>query len=198
MSFVYRDRLLAESGDRQRWLAERAAGVTATDAAKLATRRSIASVAQSKVFPSGFSGNIYTDYGQVREPIIADWISGNFEIRPSTSLFHAVENRRHLATPDGIRECGDGSLELAEIKTTNKPWERIPRPYLRQIWWQQHVLDADRTLLVWEQHEDFVPVPRGLHYRWIYRDDEQIKHLVALADELLEAVESLRERAGRD
>ena len=41
-----------------------------------------------------------------------------------------------------------GRVQLCEIKTTNKSWRSIPRSYMRQVWWQQHVLGAERTLAV--------------------------------------------------
>ena len=94
--------------------------------------------------------------------------------------------------PDGrfvLRARGDdqvGRLELAEIKTTVKPWRSIPRSYLRQVWWQQYVLGAERTLVVWEQHRDFVPVEAEPRCRWVDRDDNEIHQLVTLADRLLE------------
>jgi hypothetical protein len=79
----------------------------------------------------------------------------------------------------------DGTLVLAEIKTTSSAWRSIPRSYLRQVWWQQYVLGAERTLLVWEQHNDFVPVNPEPEYRWIERDDNQIHVLVDLANQLI-------------
>ena len=105
----------------------------------------------------------------------------------SASLFHAAGNPLHLATPDGLRER-DGRVELCEIKTTSSAWTTIPRSYLRQVWWQQYVLGAERTLVVWEQHRDFVPVGREPQCRWVDRDETQIRSLVELADELLDAL----------
>jgi hypothetical protein len=90
-----------------------------------------------------------------------------------------------MATPDGVAVL-DGQVVLAEIKTTNKPWRSIPRSYLRQVWWQQYVVGAERTLLVWEQHADFVPVGAEPQCRWIERDDNEIHALVCLADRVLE------------
>jgi hypothetical protein len=77
---------------------------------------------------------------------------------------------------------------LAEIKTTSSAWRTIPRSYLRQIWWQQYVLGAERTLLVWEQHSNFVPVAAEPRCEWIDRDDNQIHILVGLANSLLAQV----------
>jgi hypothetical protein len=93
--------------------------------------------------------------------------------------------------------AGNGELLLAEIKTTSKPWRSIPRSYLRQVWWQQYVLGADRTLIVWEEHRDFVPVHPEPQCRWVERDEDQIAILVSLADQLLEILARQRGRESR-
>ncbi|HRN28163.1 MAG TPA: YqaJ viral recombinase family protein [Terrimesophilobacter sp.] len=181
----HRARIVANASDRVAWLRARAAGVTATDVARLSSIRATLVVANEKLHGRGFNGNAYTDHGHEREPEIARWVKGVYGIDPSADLFHAENNRSHLATPDGLR-LRDGRLELAEIKTTTKPWRSIPRNYLRQVWWQQYVLGAERTLVVWEQHDNFVPVDDEPQCRWVDRDDNEIHQLVALADKLLE------------
>jgi hypothetical protein len=178
-------RLVASSTDRVAWLRARSRGVTATDAARLASDRAVASVAWEKLNGTGFGGNAFTDHGRAREPEIAAWVRSEYAIEPSAALFHAARERRHLATPDGIRLADDGSVELAEIKTTSKPWKSIPRSYLRQVWWQQYVLGAERTLVVWEQHVDFVPISGSPRCEWVSRDESEIELLVRRADELL-------------
>ena len=180
----HRSRVLADSTDRVAWLRARSRGVTATDVARLSSERSLSSVAFDKINGSSFGGNAYTDHGNTREPEIARWVRDNHGIRPSSQLFHAHGERLHLATPDGV-DIIDGSVVLAEIKTTSSLWKSVPRSYLRQIWWQQYVLGADRTLLVWEQHLDFVPVDVEPKARWIERDDNEIHVLVGLANKLL-------------
>jgi hypothetical protein len=180
----HRSRILANSTDRVAWLRARSNGVTATDVARLASENSVAAVAWDKLHGSSFGGNAYTDHGNTREPEIAKWVHANHRIAPSSSLFHARGERAHLATPDGVAVV-DGVLVLAEIKTTSNLWRSVPRSYLRQIWWQQYVLGAERTLLVWEQHLDFVPVSPEPQHRWIERDDNEIHMLVGLADKML-------------
>jgi hypothetical protein len=177
--------VVAASTDRVAWLRARSRGVTATDAARLASDGAVRAVAWEKFNGSGFGGNAFTDHGRAREPAIAAWVLQEHEIEPSVALFHAARERRHLATPDGIRVTPHGALELAEIKTTSKPWARIPRSYLRQVWWQQYVLGAERTLVVWEQHVDFVPLAADPRCEWVDRDESQIELLVRRADELL-------------
>ncbi|MCL2795580.1 MAG: YqaJ viral recombinase family protein [Microbacteriaceae bacterium] len=183
-------RVVADSSDRIAWLRARSRGITATDVAKLSTPRSVETAARDKWFGSRFSGNAFTDHGKEREPQIAAWVQDHYGIAPSSLLFHAESDHRHLATPDGLCETDAGELVLAEIKTTNKPWRSIPRNYLRQIWWQQYVLGAERTLFVWERHENFVPVGEP-EYRWVPRDDNEINVLVNLATQLVTAIDVL-------
>jgi hypothetical protein len=175
---TYRERLVADSTDRVAWLRARSRGITATDVAKLSTPRSIDVAATAKLHGTNFSGNRYTDHGRIREPEIARWVAATHGIRPSSALYHAAEERRHLATPDGLAETHDGRLLLCEIKTTAKAWRSIPRHYLRQVWWQQYVLGAERTLVVWEQHQGFVPVDDEPLSAWVDRDDREIRSLV--------------------
>lgn len=187
------ERIVADSSDRVAWLRARSRGITATDVAKLSTPRSVEAAARDKWYGSRFSGNAYTEHGREREPQIARWVLDHHGIAPSSLLFHAEADKRHLATPDGLATTDAGAVVLAEIKTTNKPWRSIPRHYLRQIWWQQYVLGAERTLFVWERHDDFVPVAEP-ECRWVERDDAAIATLITLAHELVAAIEHLAQR----
>jgi hypothetical protein len=186
----YRSRLVARSSDRVAWLRARSRGITATDASRLSGLASIRAVAWDKANGSGFGGNAYTDHGRAREPEIARWVSGTFGIAPSDGLFYSAGDRRHLATPDGVGTTADGTLLLAEIKTTKSAWRSVPRSYLRQIWWQQYVLGAERTLLVWEQHDDFIPIDAEPRCRWIDRDENEIHALVHLAGRVIQLLQS--------
>jgi hypothetical protein len=186
------ERIVAHSSDRVAWLRARAMGITATDVARLASLRAVEAVVTDKRYGSRFSGNVYTEHGKDREPVLAAWVAATHGILPSAHLFHAAANRAHLATPDGVGHDRDGRLLLAEIKTTSNGWKRIPRHYLRQVWWQQYVLGAERTLFVWEKHDDFVPVADEPECRWIDRDDDQIRGLVGLADMVLDRLRSAR------
>jgi hypothetical protein len=178
------ERILADSNDRVAWLRARSSGVTATDVARLSSAKSLRAVALDKVLGTGFGGNAFTDHGRAREPEIARWVKATHRIEPSTALFHADGEKSHLATPDGVGVI-DGALVLAEIKTTSSLWRSIPRSYLRQVWWQQYVLGAERSLMVWERHENFVPTDAEPTVQWIDRDDNEIHVLVNLANQLL-------------
>ena len=187
-------RLVTDGTDRVAWLRARARGITATDVAKLSTPASIQAAAHAKLHGTGFGGNAYTDHGRSREPEIARWVRRQHGIDSSSALFHADGERRHLATPDGVAVREGGLIELAEIKTTSKPWRRVPRAYLRQVWWQQYVLGAERTLLVWEEHDNFVPVHPEPRWVWIERDEVEIARLVGLANQLIRTLAALTAR----
>lgn len=189
-------RVVADSRDRVAWVRARSRGITATDVATLTSLNAIRRAADAKLTGSGFSGNAYTAHGKEREPAIAGWVAATHGIHPSTALFHAVVEKRHLATPDGLAVDAAGRVILAEIKTTNKEWRSIPRSYLRQVWWQQHVLGAERTLVAWEEHEGFVPVGDEPRCAWVDRDEAEIAKLVRLATALIDELH-LRHLAGR-
>jgi hypothetical protein len=188
-------RIVADSRDRVAWVRARSRGITATDVATLTSERAIPRAADAKLMGSGFSGNAFTAHGRLREPEIAAWVAATHGIQPSTALFHAEVEKRHLATPDGITVDRDGRVILCEIKTTNKSWRSVPRTYLRQIWWQQHVLGAERTLVAWEEHDEFVPVRDEPRCAWIDRDDREIGALIRLATSLID--ELYRRTTGR-
>jgi hypothetical protein len=189
-------RIVADSRDRVAWVRARSRGITATDVATLTSVNAIARAADAKLMGSSFSGNAFTAHGREREPEIARWVAATHGILPSSALFHAEVEKRHLATPDGIAVDAGGRVTLAEIKTTNKSWRSIPRGYLRQVWWQQHVLGAERTLVAWEEHQDFVPVGDEPRCAWIDRDDAEIAKLVRLATALIDELH-LRHLAAR-
>ncbi|MDN3311108.1 YqaJ viral recombinase family protein [Microbacterium oryzae] len=189
-------RIVADSRDRVAWLRARSQGITATDIATITSERVIPRAAEQKLRGSSFGGNAYTDHGRRREPEIAAWVAATHGIQPSSALFHATVERRHLATPDGITVDTSGRVLLAEIKTTNKTWRSIPRTYLRQVWWQQHVLGAERTLFAWEEHRDFQPLHDEPKSVWIDRDDVEIGKLVKLATALID--ELYRRTTGKE
>lgn len=182
----YLDRRIASSTNRKLWLELRKTNITATDIAALSGQYSIPSILKKKM-GRNFGGNVYTEHGNTREPIIAAKIKRKYKITPNNFLYHAENSKRFLATPDGVGVV-DGEVVLSEIKTTNKALRLIPSNYLRQIYWQQYVLGASRTLFVWEQHEKFIPIGEPT-YEWVERDDSKIEELVELAGYLLETLD---------
>lgn len=187
MNSELQERIIADSRDRVAWLRARARGITATDVAGLSGDNSIIRAAEAKLGGGArFGGNAYTDHGRRREPELAAWVAATHGIQPSSALFRAEVEHRHLATPDGVVQDDGGRILLAEIKTTNKNWRTIPRTYMRQVWWQQHVLGAERTLFVWEEHDNFQPIHDEPRCVWIDRDDREIGQLVTLATRLID------------
>lgn len=174
-------KVVAHSDDRDVWLTARNTGITASNAGSLATENSIDSILKSK-FYSDFVGNPATEWGIEREPILLDWAKFN----QNKYLFRSDDNPRFMATPDGIKmsELGD-SIELCQVKTSSKMLTKIPPNYYRQMQWEMYVMGATRNLLVWEAHENFVPIDPEPVSLWIDRDEETINKLKRLADVLL-------------
>jgi len=190
---------IATSDDRPAWLAARRGGVSATDVAALGgkspSRAAMERIAADKRAElKEWSGNRYTRHGNEREPLILDWVArksavggfGSGALVPSHDLFAHPDDSRYLATPDGRSEDWDYGCELVEVKTTLKDFASVPADYLRQVYWQQFVMGAERTLFVWEVHENFVPTTMEPSWRWIPRDQAAIDELRAKADILLD------------
>lgn len=174
-------KVVAHSDDRNAWLEARNTGITASNAGALATENSIDSILKSK-FYTDFVGNPATDWGLEREPILLEWA----EFNQNKYLFKSDENPRFMATPDGIKMSeGNDSIVLCQVKTSSKPLTKIPPNYYRQMQWEMFVMGANRNLLVWEQHENFVPVGLEPVTLWVERDEETINKLKKLADALL-------------
>lgn len=152
----------ASDQDRQAWLTERLAGVTATEVRELHMggegyrQKLLKQKAQGILDPE--LHNRYVAWGNVREPIIAEWARARFAIVPETRIFHAADNPRFLASPDGIGVGFDGELVVDEIKTGKDdlaPWgDAFQRKgYLLQCMWVMRVTGARRCRFIWEQHD---------------------------------------------
>lgn len=177
-------RVLADSRDRPAWLKARVGKIGGSDAAGFAKRESAPLYLRAKLH-NPFDGNAYTVHGNDREAAMLR----HYGIPQNTLLFASAANPRHVATPDGIVIDGD-EIILAQCKTSMHPMpERIPPAYARQMWWEQYVMGAHRTLLVWEQHQNFRPVNMEPESRWHHRNDDEIAKLVDIADYVLEGMD---------
>lgn len=174
---------LADSRDRVAWAKARAPRIGASDAAKYAVEASWPLYMRAKLY-NPFRGNAYTVHGNEREPHML----ASFHMQQNFTLFHAAENTLHVATPDGIKLGGDGTLFLAQCKTSVKELWKIAPEYQRQMWWEQYVMGTDRTLFIWEVHEDGVPFDMEPQSQWFYRDDDKIAKLITIADRVLEGM----------
>jgi hypothetical protein len=186
-SLMLFDRVLADSRNRDDWKAKRVGRIGASDAAGFAKVESAPLYLKAKLHNT-FDGNAYTVHGNGREARMLE----HFAIPQNTLLFHHPENVRHVATPDGLWTI-DGEIFLAQCKTSLHPaprWDKIPARYKRQMWWEQYVMGAVRTVLVWEQHYDFRPVDMEPKLVWFERDDAEISKLITIANFVLDGMDA--------
>lgn len=197
----------ASDADREQWLAERRAGITATEVrdlalGKLRTQDLIDLKLGRKVDP--FNGNAYTAWGKLREPVIAEQLRGE-GFTPESRVFHHPENVRYLASPDGIYVGFDDEVWVLEIKTA--AYDLPPgsdalatKGYVDQVQWVMFVIGAERCRFVVEERLNAYQVregepvfePGSLCRHWIDRDEKRIAELVAIADGFLEDLDRQR------
>lgn len=202
----------ASDKDREQWLEERRNGITATEVRDLTVkgdsfRRELLAIKRGESV-SAFVGNQYTDWGNKREPQIAEWVKLRYSlVNPESRVFHHATESRFLASPDGIGVVefsthGDdfvAELIVTEIKTSKHDISPGTDNYLRsgyffQMQWSMFVTGAQRCLYVWEQHDNNWPEPAPLEMEpnsaWIARDEEVIHELVKTAEAFLAQLES--------
>lgn len=214
------------------WLEFRRGGITATeirDWGNGSRRREIITAKRTGEFKD-LSGNVYVNHGNLREPMIAAWVQAKFGIEPCDSVFASPDNPRWLASPDGVsldpfsRQLIVNSYDavLSEIKTSKHDLtpgrldaERVlisiepgshfdSTGYYVQMQWQMLVMNAKRTLFVYEQHDGKIDpetgtfTPKGVpEYAWINRDDALIERLVSeVAPKALAEIDAARAGGG--
>jgi hypothetical protein len=206
-------RVLSDGVDEAAWLDARRGVVTATEAkiishgTSAARSREAARLLKEKVSGErSFFGNHFTEWGNLREPVILAELAVRFGFAPGGALYFAEECSLHAATPDAVRVNFDGLLELAEIKTSKKdvsPGSEafVAYGYEYQMQWQMYVLGAQRNLYVYEKHDDdwsgwtvgdwetyrleTGPRVEPIGFRWFERDDSMIAEMIAAADAFL-------------
>lgn len=213
-------RSLGSDEDRVAWLEARTGVITATEAKLLITapsatarKRVIEDLIDEKLNGSKFSGNHFTYWGQLREPVILNQLQDRYGVKGCGLLVHAESNSLHAATPDGARVNFDGLLELAEIKTSKNDvrvgssgFDRAG--YFFQMQWQMYCTGADRVLYVVERHNndwsgwdksdrstwrlDTGPKVEPIVSEWVARDDAVIDRMIEYADQALEALDAAR------
>lgn len=181
----YLSRIGADSRDRVAFARFRDRKIGGSDAAGFSKFESAPKYARDKVY-NPFEGNSYTRHGNDREALMLSAM----HVPANPYTFYSRSNPRHIATPDGIRVGGDGSLVLAECKTTNHEFRTIPLRYFRQVWWTQYVLDAEKTLFVWEVHDQYKPLRMEPESVVIERNDDEITKMIRIADEVLRIIDS--------
>ena len=180
------NRFIARSSDREAWLHARSQGVTATTVAKASTPAGFREAVAQLENPQEIVPNAVMEWGNLREPHIAQVVKERFDIMPNDWLISrdADLNRWQMATPDGL------SLDhkvIAEIKTSGKPLDSVPIHYKRQVQWQLYVTGAERCLFAYELRlegpEGFVP-GFDVVTQWLDRDEAMIEQLLKVAQEL--------------
>ncbi len=192
----------ASDTDRPAWLAERATGCTATEVRELTlgniSDEELADLKLGRKVDS-FTGNAYTAWGNEREPVIAAVVEQRWAIRPESRVFHAADNPRHLASPDGLGTDFDETLRASEIKTGGAHYDLAPwgvdyqkKGYGLQIQWVHHVTGAARTLYSWEERTGRPGSfrPGELRHEWVERDEAVIAALVERADRFLAVLDA--------
>lgn len=183
------DRIVVDGHDHEEWAAARVGKWGGSDAMSAAKIESAHLYLRAKL-QEGWTGNAYTAHGNDRERAILR----QFGVEQNKALFHATDNPLHVCTPDGIATKAD-EFALVQVKTSGKPLPATtPKGYLRQIWWEQYVMGAEVSLLIWEQHDgSFAPLNMEPETRIIYRDDAEIATLVTIADLVLDGMRAAEE-----
>lgn len=142
------DRTLADSNDRESWLALHGAGkvIGSSTAGKFAKPGSVETYVRQILEPRTFSGNASTESGNRWEPMLLAWAGAE----PNSLFIHHPENLRFGATVDGTRRVGR-ALAIVETKAKHNKVIAGPTPYeIRQIAWQLHCIpEAELVEWVW-------------------------------------------------
>lgn len=143
-------RVVADSADRPTWEAARVGKVGGSDAAGYAKPESAPGYAKAKL-TSWAGGTVYADRGNFWEPHAL----AAYGFEQNTLMFHAPDEPRFVATPDGVRES-DAGLILAETKATTKVRIQeidgvvvpaVPPGHFRQMQWEMSVAGPDARVV---------------------------------------------------
>lgn len=189
------DRFIVQSRYRDDWLDAREGGVTATMVAQAATPSGFDALIRSWSEPP-FEGNAYTDFGSWAERYIIDHAHRVHGILPNDWLI-AGDTGWHLGTPDGLSL---DHTEIAEAKTGSTPPKSptpsaVKREHRDQCLWNLHITGAERCLYLFQPR---AVASDGSFYLglwepisiWIPRDETRIRHLISVAERVMEAKEN--------
>ncbi len=171
---TWRDRVLDDGTDRERWALTRHNVVGASDAKSLSKPESVDKYLLAKLKDDGaFHGNAYTAQGHRWEPMMLAWAGVNENV----ALIHSPDEVGFAATPDGVGDV------IAECKAKHNRVVTGPTlPEKRQIAWQFLCLpEFDRLMWLWmeidEHGEPFHDEPKYVEFR---RDDAELVNLTQL------------------
>lgn len=192
------ERFLVSSSEREKWLALRAEGVTATAVAKAVTPAGFREIVAELRSPKEFPDNDYMRFGREQEGPIIDKLATIIDITPNDWLISKDldDNRWQMATPDGL--SSDHTI-IAEVKTTGRDWEswaKVPPHYQRQVQWQLHVTGAQGCVFAWmlraQKNREFIPAWPGPKYVEVERDEALISRLEEVAHDLYKELLTIR------
>lgn len=192
------DRFLVSSTDRDKWLAFRSEGVTATAVAKAVTPAGFREIVSELRRPREFPDNDFMRFGRDQEGPIIDKLASVIDITPNDWLISKdmADYRWQMATPDGL--SSDHSI-IAEVKTTGKDWgswAKVPGHYQRQVQWQLHVTGAQGCVFAWmlrgTNRGEFIPAWPGPKFVDVERDEALIARLEEVAHDLYRELQAIR------
>lgn len=147
-------RTLADSADRDSWLAVHDRVIGSSTAGKFAKPTSVETYARQILSPRAFHGNEATRSGHDWEPAILAAVCAE----PNSLLIHHPDNERLAATVDGTISTATG-FAICEAKTKHEkafdhldPFN-VPTPYeIRQLAFQLHVIpEAEHAVWAWAE-----------------------------------------------
>lgn len=181
--------IVSKALDEAGWLEARMTGVTATAVAEAASGPAgFTNVMKAWGSNEGVTPNDFMRFGSDAE----SWIMAQLDVPANDWLICSEEDRRFMATPDGVTD--DGTM-IAEVKTTGTDWgswAKVPIKYRRQVQWQLFVVGPQATscLFAWMLREEdpfgkFVPAWLSPRTVIVERDEAMIDQLKAVAAKLL-------------
>ena len=182
------------SFDHDEWLEQRRKVLTATEIAKAIRSPKYARDLhdEKRTGVQKFTGNKYTEWGKLREPVIAHYIWNKIDERLVVNDDLWISDDETIgATPDMVDRGYTNRQPLrrvAEIKTVveHLDWHEgdIPPHYYDQVQIQMYVTESDECLFAWEPYEivgDSFRVAGKIRHRIIHRDADRIAELLEFA-----------------
>lgn len=172
------DRVLADKlADVEVWREARRHCITASEAYDCLTeagRMRVVAQKRSGEFPD-LSRVPAVAHGNAREPELARWAGVKFGATVDERLIHAEGEPRHAATPDMLTD-----RSVVELKTGNSLWGENPSraKYVAQVNWQMYCTGLDQGIVVYEPHENYVPLSMWPVTVPVERDEQLIEQLI--------------------
>lgn len=171
---------------RAAWLKLRKSYLTASEVAKLGPKavKAMANLGEEKWGDTPpFRGNEYTEWGNIREPVIIGKLLGAWiPVEHNTNLLVSTIHPLFAATPDGLIPDKNATVQIktAGTKRFFDDVAHMPKNYMRQCQWEMLITDAEKCLFVVEERlESFDGFhPGRITTMTVPRDDKLIDTLV--------------------